>query len=109
MMPGITPSLLMAGAPPIYNAYVSPSSVVWSGDLFNYYTDLYVEHSGGTAPFTYLWSSDAFSVTIDDPTVRAVRFRSSDGSGAPVECLITDAMGQQVSAFGTILSVGGGV
>ena len=104
MMPGITPSLLLTGAPAI-TGWVNPGSAAWNGETLNYWTDLYAEHTGGTAPFTYAWSSDGFSVTIDNPALRLARFRSSDGSAAAVECLITDALGQQVTISGTILGV----
>ncbi len=106
MMPGITPSLLMADTvPPFQSAYVSPPTASWYGSLFNYYTDLYVEHSGGVAPFTYAWSADGWDVEIVSPNERLTRVRSTSGDGVSISCQITDAVGQSVSAYGTILYV----
>lgn len=108
MMPGIMPSLLMSGSIPIHNAYVDPDRAQWYGSPFNWYTTVYAEHSGGTAPFTYLWSSDGFEIAISSPNSRLTQLTSSSGNGGTIYCLITDATGQSISIDGTVLGQHGG-
>lgn len=106
MMPGIMPSLLMAGNNPIYDAYVDPPSTAWFGEFMKYYTYVGAAHSGGTAPFTYAWSADG-NVSILSPTSRNTEVRSSNGAPAAVHCLITDALGQSINITGGILGLAG--
>ena len=107
MLAGLWPTLLLAGAPPIYNAYVTPNPGSWFGEVMNYTTELSVEHSGGTAPFTYSWTADSAVIT-SSPTARSISLASNNGAPAFISCTITDALGAGGVVSGMILGVAGG-
>lgn len=103
MMPGIIPSLLMAGAS-IAGAAIDPPLGSWSGSLPNYYADFTAQHTGGTAPFTYLWTTENGS-GIANPALRNVRITSHDGSPDYINLTITDAAGQVAFLTAPILGL----
>ena len=108
MLPGLTPSLMLAAGEPLHDVYVDPNPADWFGVTFDYYTDLYLQHSGGVGPYTYLWATDGLGdAVIESPNSRATRVHSNSGAVAAVTCTITDAIGNQTLVNGDILGVTG--
>jgi hypothetical protein len=84
------------GAP--LSATAAPTTIGWiyvEGEYPFYSTDgnITATPAGGTAPYTYLWSTVSGAGSSVTPTDAASFFWNLDSSATTVRCLVTDNLG----------------